>query len=97
MQQRIKVMELNERRLEGKVEQVLQAAERERRRWEEAMAGMHREVASLNEMMLQMVREKRPSLKCQCKHRVKDLERQVLDLHRELYYKKKSEGEVKAE
>ena len=49
---------------------------------------MQNEVSQLNQVISKMMTEKSTKQKCACRPRIRDLERQVLDLHRQLFYQK---------
>lgn len=89
LRQQVEVLKRTELVLLSKLERQQRKIEGERRRWDEAMLKMQAEMGSLNEVINRIMAEKRTVLKCQCKPRIRDLERQVLDLHRQLYFYKK--------
>jgi len=49
------------------------------------MLKMQNEFTSVNALLQQLLGEKKQILKCRCSHRIRDLERQVLELHKDLY------------
>jgi hypothetical protein len=51
------------------------------------MTLMQKEVSSLNDLLTSLVAEKssKKGFKCECAHKIRDLEGQVLDLHKKLY------------
>ncbi len=90
LRQIIKVMEDNERRMQAKIEEMLRKQQRERGKWEGQMMQMQSEVAQLNDIIGSMTSEKalnaRNPLRCQCRPRIKDLEKQILNLHKQMYF-----------
>ncbi len=83
-------MEDNERRMQAKIEEMLRKQQRERGKWEGQMMQMQNEVAQLNDIIGSMTSEKalnaRNPLRCQCRPRIKDLEKQILNLHKQMYF-----------
>ena len=83
-------MEDNERRMQAKIEEMLRKQQRERGKWEGQMMQMQNEVAQLNDIIGSMTSEKalnaRNPLRCQCRPRIKDLEKKILNLHKQMYF-----------
>ncbi|TNV73935.1 hypothetical protein FGO68_gene14515 [Halteria grandinella] len=89
LKQQIEVLKRSELVLLSKLENQQRKIEGERRRWDQAMGKMQGEMEGLNEVINRIMAEKRVVMKCKCRPRIRDLERQVLDLHRQLYFYKK--------
>ena len=72
--------------MQAKMEDMTRKQERERQKWESQMAHMQTEVSQLNEIIGDMTSEKtqnaRNPLRCGCRPRIKDLEKQILFLHK---------------
>ena len=57
------------------------------------MLKMQTEFTSVNALLQQLLGEKRQTMKCRCSHRIRDLERQVLELHKDLYQVRRANAE----